>query len=120
MIRNSETCSNEYLRELASRAFQHSGHGRANTVLTLPLQEITAFYPAPPLESRNAPIWFQGHQLDETVAGVLEGMSVPKYQRIEEYWIYNAGKEIGFATEIVCDSLEGEEGKVKAREPYLR
>ena len=82
MIKNNETGSDEFLRELALRDFRRGGIGRANAVLTLPLQEITAFYRTTSLENRNRPIWFQGYQLDETVAAVLEDVSVPKYRRI--------------------------------------
>ena len=82
MIKNNETGSDEFLRELALRDFRRGGTGRANAVLTLPLQEITAFYRTTSLENRNRPIWFQGYQLDETVAAVLEDVSVPKYRRI--------------------------------------
>ena len=82
MIRNSETCSDQDLGELALEDFRKGGHGRANAVLTLPFEEINASYLAVPLEARNSPTWFQDHQLDETVAAVLEGVSVPKYRRL--------------------------------------
>ena len=85
MIKNSESCSDQYLQGLALQDFRRGGYGTANAVLILPGKEINAYYVATPLESRNRPIWFQGHQLDETVAAVLEGVSVPKYRSVEEY-----------------------------------
>ena len=82
MIRNSETYPDQELRELALQDFRNGGRGRANAVIALPYQEIPAFYLATLLENRNRPIWFQGHQLDETVAAVLDDVSVPKYRKI--------------------------------------
>jgi hypothetical protein len=84
MTENSETCSNQDLYQLALEDSRKGGRGRANGVLNLPFKEITATYLAVPWEARNFPIWFQEHQLDETVAAVLEGLSVPKYQRVDE------------------------------------
>jgi hypothetical protein len=34
------------------------------------------------LEERNAPIVFENNRLDETVPVVLDGITVPKYQRL--------------------------------------
>jgi hypothetical protein len=34
------------------------------------------------LNERNVAILFEKHQLDETVPAVLEGVTVPKYQRV--------------------------------------
>jgi hypothetical protein len=82
MIRNSETCSDDDLRELALQDYGNGGPGRANAVLTLPYKEVTASYLTIPLERRNTPIWFGDHQLDETVAAVLEDVSVPKYRSV--------------------------------------
>jgi hypothetical protein len=81
MIRNSETCSNQDLRELALQDYSNGGPGRANAVLTLSFKEINTSYLTVPLEQRNTPIWFQGYRLDETVAAVLDGVTVPKYRR---------------------------------------
>jgi hypothetical protein len=85
MIKNSKDCSDQYLKELALQDFHKDRHGTANAVVTLPWKEINAFYLTTPLEERNKPIWFHSHQLDETVAAVLEGVSVPKYRSVEEY-----------------------------------
>jgi hypothetical protein len=82
LIRNSETCSDSELCEIALEDARHGGLGRANAVLTLPLNQITAAYLSVPLESRNTSIWFQDHQLDETVAALLDDVPVPKYRRV--------------------------------------
>jgi hypothetical protein len=82
MIENSESWSDQTLREMAMQDARNGGSGRANAVLTLPLNEINAFYRAIPLEARNQPVFFQNHQLDETVTAVLEGVMVPKYRRL--------------------------------------
>jgi hypothetical protein len=82
MISNSETCSDQQLRELALQGFRGGGHGRANAILTLPFKEISDLYLEIPLEARNQPVFFQNHQLDETVAAILEGVPVPKYRRL--------------------------------------
>jgi hypothetical protein len=80
LLGNSETCSDHAIRERALDHSQNGRPGRVNAVLTLPFKELTAFYLATPLEARNIPSWFQDHQLDETVAAVLEDVSVPKYR----------------------------------------
>jgi hypothetical protein len=82
MIENSEACSDQDLCQRAILDFRQGGYGKANGMLTLPFQEIHASYLAIPLEARNQAIWFQGHQLDETVAAVLENVSVPKYRSL--------------------------------------
>jgi hypothetical protein len=81
IMERSASCTDEELNELAVQDFRKGGLGRANTVLTLSFKEIQDFYSAIPPEVRNTPIWFRGHQIDETVAAVLDGISVPRYQR---------------------------------------
>jgi len=82
MLKNSESISHEDLCELALKDAQNGGKGRANAILTLPLKRITTVYLATPPKERNAPILFKENLLDETVSAVLEGIPVPKYQRI--------------------------------------
>lgn len=82
LVKNSESCSDQNLQQLAWEDFQNGGAGRANAVLTLPLKEINALYMSVPPDVRNKPVLFQNHQLDETVASILEGVSVPKYRRL--------------------------------------
>jgi hypothetical protein len=82
MLENSENCSDQHLRDLALEDSRQGGQGKANGILTLPFKELHAAYLAIPFEARNRPMWFQGHQLDETVAAVLEDIPVPKYRRL--------------------------------------
>lgn len=81
LLMNSESQSNEHLRELALDDARKGGKGWANAVLTVPLRKIRALYLATPPEARNRPISFQDHQLDETVAVLLDEIHIPKYQR---------------------------------------
>ena len=82
VMTNSESLSNQNLNELALQDFQNGGKGRGNAILALPLKRVIDAYLAVSLNERNAPISFAKHRLDETVAAVLEGVSVPKYQRL--------------------------------------
>ena len=82
MLKNSEGISHEDLCELALNDSQTGGRGRANAILTLPLKRISDFYLATQPNERNAPVLFEENRLDETVPIVLEGITVPKYQRL--------------------------------------
>jgi hypothetical protein len=82
MIENSESCTDQDLRELALEDSRNGGHGRSNAVLTVPFKEIDAFYLSIPPDARNTPVLFQSHQLDENVAAVLEDIPVSKYRRM--------------------------------------
>jgi hypothetical protein len=82
MLENSESCTDENLRQLALQDYQMGGPGRANAVLTLPLNEVRDLYFETPFVQRNQPILFYHHQLDETVAAILDDVSVPKYRRL--------------------------------------
>lgn len=82
LVVNSERYSNDNLRDLALEDARKGGNGWANAVLTLPLHQISAFYETILPEARNKPISFHNHKLDETVAAVLENVTVPKYQRL--------------------------------------
>jgi len=82
MMKNSENLSDQSLYELALNHAQNGGQGWANTVLALPLKHIRDVYLAMSPQERNAPILFEENRLDETVSIVLEGITVPKYQRL--------------------------------------
>jgi len=82
MLTCSQDCSDHDLRELARQDFEASGRGWANTVLTLPLNQVSEFYSGMPVEACNCAVDFQGHRLDETVAAILEVLPAPKYQRL--------------------------------------
>ena len=82
LIANSEGVTDQALREQALREAQSGGRGRANAVLALQLEPIMIFFRELSPQERSHPVIFDGHQLDETVAEVLEGVCVPKYQRM--------------------------------------
>jgi hypothetical protein len=84
MITNSESFSDEDLQELVWRDAQNGGKGRANAILALPMKHISSYYLALSPKERNVPVLFEKDRLDETVAAVLEGIPVPKYQRLIE------------------------------------
>jgi len=82
MMANSESHSDQRLREIALEEAQRGGKGRTNAILALSLKDVTDAYLAVPPEQRNTAILFGEHRLDETVAAVLEGVAVPKYRRL--------------------------------------
>ncbi|MBW6467164.1 MAG: hypothetical protein K0B06_11720 [Brevefilum sp.] len=82
LLDNSEGVSDQALCERALRDAGSGGKGRANAAFALPLGSITSFYVGLSPNERNQPVNFEGHQLDETVAAVLAGIRVPKYQRL--------------------------------------
>jgi hypothetical protein len=82
LLMNSNSQSNEILRELALEDERKGGNGWANAVLTISADEVKAFYLAMSPEDRDQPVLFQGHRLDETVAATLEDIHVPKYQYV--------------------------------------
>ena len=82
MIKNSDSLSDPDLHRLALEDTQNDDKGRGNAILALPLKRIIDAYLAMPPRERNAPILFEENRLDETVPIVLEGITVPKYQRL--------------------------------------
>lgn len=82
MLTNSESYAHQDLCALAFENSRNGGPGWANAMLTLPMKPLNSFYSSIEPEARNAPVFFQNHQLDETVAAVLDGVTVPKYQRL--------------------------------------
>lgn len=81
LVKNSARCSNDDLRDAAWKDAQNGGNGWANAALTLSLSKIGAFYETVPAKTNNAPLSFEGSQLDETVAAVLDHVVVPKYEK---------------------------------------
>ena len=72
-------------RDIEARArkdFEEGGRGRANSILTLPLKQVTAAYLALAPEVRYQKINIDGHELDESVLAILENVDVPQYQRM--------------------------------------
>jgi hypothetical protein len=82
MMKNSESLSDQDLRELAWVDVQNGGMGRANAMLVLPLKRLTGFYLGMPPKARNVPVLLEKHCLDETVPAVLDDIAVPRYQRL--------------------------------------
>jgi hypothetical protein len=82
MIAQSERVSNETLRQLAFEDARNGGRGRANAILTIPMDLLNDVYLARSLEARDLPISFENHQLDESVGAVLQNVHVPKYRRL--------------------------------------
>lgn len=80
--KSSEDISDQRLGELALQDARQGGNGRANAVLAVPLRAVTSACLALPPSKRKFPIFFEGHCLEETVAAVLEGITLPKYQRL--------------------------------------
>ena len=74
--------SDQDLAELASQDFEHGGPGRANTILTLPLDTVRNAYLALPAAERYQQVVIENHELDESVLAILEGIDVPQYQRV--------------------------------------
>jgi hypothetical protein len=82
LLANSARYSDQDLHQQALADFRNSGRGRANAVLVLPLTQLTDFYRSMPPEARAACVSFHDHQLDRSVPAILEGLSVPDYQRL--------------------------------------
>ncbi|MGZ9222203.1 MAG: hypothetical protein ACXW4Q_08850 [Anaerolineales bacterium] len=82
MLRNSAQFSNQDLQKLAFENVQRGERGWVNTVLTLFRNQLKPFYLALSPETRNSPVSFHEHRLDETVAAILENVTVPKYQKL--------------------------------------
>ena len=82
LMMKSEGHSNDDLRECALEDARKGGNGWANTVLALPLHQVSAFYESTIPSTRTGTISFQGYPLDETVAAILDHVTVPKYKRL--------------------------------------
>ena len=82
MLDASQICSDTDLAKLALRDSQHGGKGRANSILTLPLNRVTGSYLALPPQMRYGKIKIEDHRLDESVLAVLDDIPVPQYQRL--------------------------------------
>jgi hypothetical protein len=77
---NSESYTDQDLLRLALEDSTQGGRGWYNAALTLPLSDLRSAYLSTALEARNNPIFFRNHRLDETVAAILDGVTVPKYR----------------------------------------
>jgi hypothetical protein len=82
MIEASESLSRDDLVQLAVADARNGGRGTANAILTLPWRRLHEAYQAVAPEARNRPVMFGENQLYETVATVLDEITVPKYLRL--------------------------------------
>lgn len=82
MIAGSQGTSDNALAASVQQDLAIGGRGRANGIVTLPWEILTHYLEYLPLPERNDPIAFGGHLLAETVAAVIDGLSVPKYKKI--------------------------------------
>ncbi len=82
VMKNSEDISNKALEELALADKEKGRKGWANSVLYLPLKSIKVGNFARSPKKSHAPILIEGNWLDEAVLAALEGITIPKYQRL--------------------------------------
>ena len=82
MLKNSDDLSHQRLSQQAMADAQNGGRGRANDVLSLPWERLQSVYRAMSPATRNAPILFAENRLDSTVAAIVEGIAVPRYQSV--------------------------------------
>lgn len=82
IMTNSESLSHQDLCALALEDARNGGKGRANAILALQMKRISNVYLAMSPKERQVPILFEKNLLDETVPAVLDGISLPKYQRL--------------------------------------
>jgi hypothetical protein len=82
IMKNSKSLSNQSLCELALKDAQSGGMGWANAILALPLKHIHDVYQAISPKERNTQIRFEKNPLDDSVSAILDGITVPKYQRV--------------------------------------
>jgi hypothetical protein len=82
MVAQSKRVSKQELRHLAFEDARNGGRGRANSILTIPLDVINDVYVARPFHARDLPISFESYQLDPSVAAILKNVDVPRYRRL--------------------------------------
>jgi hypothetical protein len=82
ILESSQACEDRDLRNLAWKDKKAGGRGRANAVLALPYDLVTAAFLKLPSEKRGEPILIMGHQLDGNVLAIIDEIEAPKYQRI--------------------------------------
>jgi hypothetical protein len=76
MLANSRRYSDKDLQKMAWVDAEQGGRGRANAVLTVPLDDVKDAY-----RSRSGPLRLGGHQFDGNVAAILNGGDERPYQR---------------------------------------
>jgi hypothetical protein len=81
---HSERQSAADLGEAALADAQGTGWGRANGIFLAPLVQIEAAYQAVPSQARAEPLPFADTWLAGNVPAVLDGVTSPRYERLEE------------------------------------
>lgn len=82
MLANSGSYSSNDLYRLALQDARNGGKGRANAVLTVPMERIRDVYRGMSPEARNFPFLFEGSQLDESVGALFQSVDIPRYRRL--------------------------------------
>lgn len=82
MLTISQLYSDQDLGMLALQDFENFGKGRFNTILTLPLDQVTEAYLALAPDMRYCDMVVDDHELDESVLAVLGEVGVPQYERL--------------------------------------
>jgi hypothetical protein len=82
MLENSEGLSQQRLCQLAIADAEGGGKGKASRVLVLPWKRLQDAYQAMLPTARNSSIMFEENQLDVSVVALLDGITVPRYQRV--------------------------------------
>jgi hypothetical protein len=81
MLAASQQYSDVELGRLVRQDFESGGRGRANAILTLPLDEVIAAYRRRPAAMRYQTIRVADHALDESVLAILDGVEAPQFER---------------------------------------
>jgi hypothetical protein len=72
ILENSLLYSDQDLERIAYKDAQQGGKGRANAVITMPLDHLVAFYRSVSVEKRESALSYAGHLLDGNVSAILE------------------------------------------------
>ena len=85
LLENSRRYADLDLKALAEADYYaHGGKGRANAVLALPLDEVSAAYLKIPLSQRDNLLAVDGHLFDPSVIAVLGNVDAPQYEKLCE------------------------------------
>ncbi|MBX3081628.1 MAG: hypothetical protein KF716_08315 [Anaerolineae bacterium] len=82
LLNASERHTDAALGTLAVNNAQSGGRGRANSVLTIPLDSMTTFYRIMSPDQRYGAVNLDGHPLDPSVLAILDSIDVPQLQRL--------------------------------------
>lgn len=74
ILANNGRCSDKDLQKMAWKDARQGGRGRANAILALGLDDLKDVYRSIPMDRRGGPIRVEGHQLNENVLAILDGV----------------------------------------------